>query len=152
MSPSAKVAAVARFRALHAAGCFLLPNPWDAGSTRFLEHLGFPAVATTSAGFAFTRGLPDSPEAVPLEMMLGHFREIVAATTLPVNADFLNGYADAPDGVAANVRSCVERAWPGCRSRTRRATRRPRCTPWTSRWSASAPHAPRSTAAAFPWC
>jgi len=107
MSPSAQSAAVERFRALHASGCFLLPNPWDAGSARFLEHLGFAAVATTSAGFAFTRGLPDSPDAVPLETMLGHFREIVAATALPVNADFLNGYADAPEAVAANVRACV---------------------------------------------
>jgi len=107
MRPSTQRAAAERFRELHAAGCFLLPNPWDAGSARFLEHLGFEAVATTSAGFAFTRGLPDSPDAVPLEAMLGHFREVVAATALPVNADFLNGYADAPDAVAANVRACV---------------------------------------------
>ena len=101
-------AAAERFRALHASGCFLLPNPWDPGSARYLEHLGFEAVATTSAGFAFSRGLTDSPDAVPLELMLEHFREVVGATSLPVNADFLNGYADEPESVAENVTRCLE--------------------------------------------
>lgn len=99
--------AIERFQQLHVSGCFLLPNPWDAGSTIYLEHLGFKAVATTSAGFAFSKGLPDGPAAVSRDMMLDHFREIAAATTLPVNADFQNGYADEPDGVAASVELCI---------------------------------------------
>jgi 2-methylisocitrate lyase-like PEP mutase family enzyme len=85
----------------------VLPNPWDAGSAIYLEHLGFKAVATTSAGFAFTKGLPDDPELIPREMMLEHFREIAAATSVPVNADFQNGFADDPDAVAESVRLCV---------------------------------------------
>jgi 2-methylisocitrate lyase-like PEP mutase family enzyme len=94
------------FRELHSGGCFVLPNPWDIGSARYLQHLGFKALATSSAGFAFSRGLPDN--GVPLEMMLEHVREIVEATDLPVNADFENGYADAPEEIAKNVRLCVE--------------------------------------------
>jgi 2-methylisocitrate lyase-like PEP mutase family enzyme len=94
------------FRQLHERGCFVLPNPWDIGSAKFLEHLGFKALATTSAGFAFSRGLADG--AVGLDMMLAHVREIVEATELPVNADFENGYADDPEAVAQNVRRCVE--------------------------------------------
>lgn len=93
------------FRALHESGCFLIPNPWDVGSAVYLEHLGFKALATTSAGFAFSRGLPDY--AVPLDVMLAHIAELVTATNLPVNADFENGYSDDPEGVAANVRRCV---------------------------------------------
>jgi 2-methylisocitrate lyase-like PEP mutase family enzyme len=99
--------AVKQFRALHASGCFVLPNPPDAGSAVYLEHVGFKAVATTSAGFAFTKGFPDGSAQVSLEMMLEHFREMAAAVSLPVNADFLNGYADEPDGVAENVRCCT---------------------------------------------
>jgi 2-methylisocitrate lyase-like PEP mutase family enzyme len=95
------------FRALHESGCFVLPNPWDAGSAIYLEHIGFKALATTSAGFAFSRGLPDGPEFVSRDMMLEHFREIVEATSLPVNADFQNGYADDPEGVAESVKLCV---------------------------------------------
>jgi 2-methylisocitrate lyase-like PEP mutase family enzyme len=98
---------VAAYRDLHQSGCFLLPNPWDAGSTRFLETLGFRALATTSAGMAFSRALPDRVSAVPCAAMLAHVREIVEATTLPVNADFQNGYADDPEGVARNVGWCV---------------------------------------------
>jgi 2-methylisocitrate lyase-like PEP mutase family enzyme len=94
------------FRELHRSGCFALPNPWDIGSARYLEHLGFKAIATTSAGFAFSRGLADG--AVGCDLMLAHIREMVEATDLPVNADFENGYADDPDGVAENVRRCVE--------------------------------------------
>jgi 2-methylisocitrate lyase-like PEP mutase family enzyme len=97
--------AVARFRELHASGCFVLPNPWDVGSAIYLEHLGFHALATTSAGAAFARGLPDT--AVPLDAMLEHFREVAAATSLPLNADFQNGYADEPEGVATNVARCI---------------------------------------------
>ena len=96
-----------RFHELHESGCFVLPNPWDVGSAIYLEHLGFHAVATTSAGFAFTKGLPDDPELIPREMMLEHFREIAAATSLPVNADFQNGFADDPEAIAESVRLCV---------------------------------------------
>jgi len=105
---STQLSAIEAFRALHESGCFVLPNPWDAGSAIYLEHLGFKALATTSAGFAFSKGLPDGPQFVPCEMMLGHFAEMAAATSLPVNADFQNGYADKPDAVAANVKWCIE--------------------------------------------
>jgi 2-methylisocitrate lyase-like PEP mutase family enzyme len=94
------------FRQLHQSGCFALPNPWDIGTAKYLQHLGFKAIATTSAGFAFSRGAADG--GVGLHAMLAHISEIVAATDLPVNADFENGYADDPDGVAENVRHCVE--------------------------------------------
>src|SRR5262245_8398951 len=101
------MAVVARFRELHASGCFVLPNPWDMGSAIFLERLGFKALATTSAGFAFSRGLPDSVRAVPRDLMLAHVRDIAQATSLPVNADFQSGYADEPEAVAENVKLCV---------------------------------------------
>lgn len=97
--------AVATFRELHQSGCFVLPNPWDIGTALYLRHLGFKALATTSAGFAFTRGLKDG--GVPRDEMLAHIREIANATPLPVNADFLNGYADDPEQVAKNVTLCV---------------------------------------------
>jgi 2-methylisocitrate lyase-like PEP mutase family enzyme len=94
------------FRKLHETGCFVIPNPWDIGSARYLAQLGFKALATTSAGFAFTRALPDG--GVPRDMMLAHIREIVEATELPVNADFEAGYARDPQGVAESVRLGVE--------------------------------------------
>ena len=97
--------AAAKFRALHESGCFVLPNPWDIGTAIYLERLGFEALATTSAGFAFSRGKSDG--AVPRDDMLAHIREIVEATALPVNADFMAGYADDPEDVAANVRLCI---------------------------------------------
>src|SRR5581483_1979590 len=103
MSPSPAAA----FRALHESGCFVLPNPWDAGSARYLAHLGFRAIATTSAGAAFARGLPDEVWAVPRDVMLAHIRELVAASPVPVNADFQSGYAHDPEGVAENVKLCV---------------------------------------------
>jgi 2-methylisocitrate lyase-like PEP mutase family enzyme len=93
------------FAELHQSGCFAIPNPWDVGSARYLQHLRFKAVATSSAGFAFSRALPDN--AVPRDAMLAHIRDIVEATDVPVNADFENGYADDPDAVAENVRLCV---------------------------------------------
>jgi 2-methylisocitrate lyase-like PEP mutase family enzyme len=96
----------AKFRALHESGCFVLPNPWDIGTAIYLERLGFKALATTSAGFAFSRGKPDG--GVPRDEMLAHVREIVKATALPVNADFHAGYADEPEDVAANARLCVK--------------------------------------------
>ncbi|MBV8728651.1 MAG: isocitrate lyase/phosphoenolpyruvate mutase family protein [Acidobacteriia bacterium] len=95
----------AAFRKLHESGCFVIPNPWDVGTARYLRHLGFPALASTSAGLAFSRGLPDA--AVPRDMVLEHIREIAAAVELPVNADFESGFADEPEGVAANVRLCI---------------------------------------------
>jgi 2-methylisocitrate lyase-like PEP mutase family enzyme len=94
------------FRKLHEADCFVIPNPWDIGTARYLQHLGFKALATTSAGFAFSQGRPDG--AVPRGPVLAHFREIVDATDLPVNADFEGGFAHEPDGVADSVRLCVE--------------------------------------------
>jgi 2-methylisocitrate lyase-like PEP mutase family enzyme len=106
MNNPAQASAVAQFRALHQSGCFVLPNPWDAGTAIYLKHLGFKALATTSAGFAFSRGLSDGK--VPRDEMLGHIRDIAAATPLPVNADFLNGFAIEPEEVASNVKLCVE--------------------------------------------
>jgi 2-methylisocitrate lyase-like PEP mutase family enzyme len=96
------------FRKLHESGCFVIPNPWDPGTARYLRHLGFKALATTSGGFAFSRGLPDGDSAATRDMVLNHIAEIVAAVEMPINADFQSGYADEPDGVAANVRLCVE--------------------------------------------
>src|SRR5436190_12906309 len=105
MSSAQQTSVAAKFRAMHESGCFVLPNPWDIGTTIYLEHLGFEALATTSAGFAFSRGKRDG--GVPRDELLVHIREIVQATALPVNADFLNGFADTPEGVAANVKLCV---------------------------------------------
>lgn len=102
-----QLTAIETFRALHESGCFVMPNPWDAGSAVYLQHLGFPALATTSAGFAFTKALPDSVSAVPRDLMLAHISEVVAATPLPLNADFQTGYADEPEGVAASVALCI---------------------------------------------
>jgi 2-methylisocitrate lyase-like PEP mutase family enzyme len=95
-----------RFHALHKSGCFVLPNPWDIGTAIYLERLGFKALATTSAGFAFSRGKPDG--GVLRDEMLAHIREIVNATALPVNADFEAAYGDEPEDVRANVRLCIE--------------------------------------------
>jgi len=103
---SKQLSAVEQFKALHKSGCFVLPNPWDVGSAIYLEHAGFKALATTSAGFAFALGFPDG--GVVLNRMLDHFRDIAASTSLPVNADFLNAFADDPAGVADNVGRCVE--------------------------------------------
>src|SRR5262245_55586627 len=96
----------ATFRKLHAEGCFVIPNPWDLGSARYLQGLGFKALATTSAGFAFTQGLPAG--GVSRAMMLAHFREIEAATVVPVYADVEGVFADEPECVAESVRLCVE--------------------------------------------
>lgn len=94
------------FRKLHESGCFVMPNPWDEGSARWLRGQGFKALASTSAGFAFTQGRADQD--VPRDMMLAHLAKLVKAVPdLPVNADFENGYADTPDGVAANVKLCI---------------------------------------------
>ncbi|HET7114157.1 MAG TPA: isocitrate lyase/phosphoenolpyruvate mutase family protein [Pyrinomonadaceae bacterium] len=99
--------AVEVFAALHKAGCFVIPNPWDMGSAIYLQHLGFKALASTSSGFAFSQGWTDTSSAALLAAVLVHLRDIVQATSVPVNADFRNGYADEPEGVAANVALCV---------------------------------------------
>jgi len=104
---STQLSAVATFRSLHASGCFVLPNPWDAGTAVYLHHLGFKALATTSSGFAFSRALPDEVWAIPRDLMLEHIRDVVSATSLPVNADFQTGYADEPEDVARNVALCI---------------------------------------------
>jgi 2-methylisocitrate lyase-like PEP mutase family enzyme len=98
----------AHFRKLHESGCFVIPNPWDTGTARYLRHLGFQALATTSAGLAFSQGRSDADWVVPREVVLRHIAEIVAAVELPVNADFESGYAHDPEGVAESVRLCVE--------------------------------------------
>ena len=96
----------ADFRALHEQGCFVIPNPWDTGSARFLEGMGFKALATTSSGFAWSQGRADG--AMSREHILAHLRELVEATDLPVNADFENGFAADAKGVAESVSLAIE--------------------------------------------
>jgi 2-methylisocitrate lyase-like PEP mutase family enzyme len=96
------------FERLHRTGCFVVPNPWDIGSARLLEHLGFQALATTSAGFQFTRGRADTVWGTSCDEAIDHIRKIVLATDLPVNADFQSGYAHKPEEVARNVTRCIE--------------------------------------------
>ena len=94
------------FRKMHATGCFVIPNPWDVGSARFLQGLGFKALATTSSGFAWSRGCADNT--ITRDMALAHLHDIVAATDIPVNADFESGFAVNAAGVAQSVRLAVE--------------------------------------------
>jgi 2-methylisocitrate lyase-like PEP mutase family enzyme len=94
------------FRRLHESGCFVIPNPWDVGSALYLQSLGFKALATTSAGFAWSRGAADG--GITREAALAHIAELSAAADVPVNADFEGGFADAPEDVAESVRLCVE--------------------------------------------
>ncbi len=101
----------ALLKSLHSTGCFVIPNPWDIGSARYLAGLGFKALATTSAGFAWSIGRPD--EAVPVESVLAHLRAMAAAVDLPVSADFENGFADAPEDVAAHVALAVDNGIAG---------------------------------------
>lgn len=93
-----------RFMELHTQGCFVMPNAWNAGSAKILAAFGFPALGTTSAGLALSRGHGDQVSALPLEATLVNIAEIADAAALPVSADFENGYADLPEDVAANVR------------------------------------------------
>src|SRR3984957_14860902 len=86
------------FRELHQSGCFVIPNPWSVGSARYLQGLGFKALATTSSGFAHSQGFADGAQA--LDEVLAHFQEIADATDVPLNADFENGYADDLDTLA----------------------------------------------------
>jgi 2-methylisocitrate lyase-like PEP mutase family enzyme len=95
-----------RFHELHRRGCFVIPNPWDPGSARYLQALGFQALATTSSGFAWSQGRADGT--VSREAALAHLRAMVEATDLPVNADFQGGFAHEPEGVAESVRLAVE--------------------------------------------
>jgi 2-methylisocitrate lyase-like PEP mutase family enzyme len=89
------------FRRLHESGCFVMPNPWNLGSARLLARLGFPALATTSAGFAWSQGRPDN--GVSLEEVLAHLQSIAHGVELPINADFEGGFATEPGAVHANV-------------------------------------------------
>jgi 2-methylisocitrate lyase-like PEP mutase family enzyme len=97
---------VTAFHALHRSGCFVMPNPWDVGSARALERLGFPALATTSAGMAWTLGRPDTE--ATLEEVLDHLRVVAGAVRIPVNADFEDGYAVDPELVGPNVRLATQ--------------------------------------------
>lgn len=102
---------VDRFRALHERdGIFVMPNPWDRGSALLLEALGFPALGTSSAGFAFSAGRADAARAVSRDEMLAHVAELAAATSLPVSADLEAGYSDTPEGVAETMRLAVSEA------------------------------------------
>jgi 2-methylisocitrate lyase-like PEP mutase family enzyme len=107
--PSALAARRQAFRALHERGCFVIPNPWDVGSARYLQHLGFAALATTSAGFAFSRGLSDSGDDSVLsrDRNLAYIADIAASVDLPVSADFMSGYGKTPEEVAESVTRCI---------------------------------------------
>lgn len=94
-----------QFRSYHEAGTFVIPNPWDVGSARLLAHVGFKALATSSAGYAFSRGMPDG--AVGREAMMEHLVQIVSATDLPVSADLENGFGDAPEAAAETIRQAA---------------------------------------------
>ena len=94
------------FQRLHESGCFVIPNPWDVGSARLLQSLGFKALATTSAGFAWTKGRPDS--GATRDMVIAHLQEMVAATDVPINADFESGFAADAAGVAESVRLAID--------------------------------------------
>jgi 2-methylisocitrate lyase-like PEP mutase family enzyme len=93
------------FRKLHKSGCFVIPNPWNVGSARYLQGLGFKALATTSSGYAHAQGYPDGGQS--RAQVLAHFAELAAATDVPLNADFEDGLADSPEGVAESVALCV---------------------------------------------
>ena len=105
-TPTAIAARRAAFRQLHASGCFVIPTPWDVGSARWLAQLGFKALASTSSGAAWSQGCADGQ--MPLPAVLAYLRALVAATELPVNADFESGFADSPEGVAQNVRAAID--------------------------------------------
>jgi 2-methylisocitrate lyase-like PEP mutase family enzyme len=93
------------FRALHQSGCFVIPNPWNVGTARYLQGLGFKALASTSSGHAHSQGYADGAQSI--DDVLAHYRELAEATDIPLNADFENGFADDPEGVAANVTRCI---------------------------------------------
>ena len=93
------------FRTLHQSGCFVIPNPWNVGTARYLQGLGFKALATTSSGHAHSEGYADGAQS--MDDVLAHYRELAEATDIPLNADFENGFADDPESVAANVSRCI---------------------------------------------
>jgi 2-methylisocitrate lyase-like PEP mutase family enzyme len=93
------------FRKLHESGCFVIPNPWNVGTARYLQGLGFKALATTSSGHAHSQGYADGTQT--RDDVLAHFRELADAADVPLNGDFENGFADDPDGVAENVTRCI---------------------------------------------
>ncbi len=94
------------FHDLHKSGCFVIPNPWNVGSARYLEGLGFKAIASTSSGHAHSNGMPDGAQS--LDEVLAHYKELAASVDIPLNADFENGFADTPEDVAKNVTRCIE--------------------------------------------
>ena len=94
------------FRDLHKSGCFVIPNPWDVGSARILQHMGFAALATTSAGFAWAIGKPD--HLITLDDILKHLTELSASVDIPMNADFESGFAEKPEDVARNVTAAIK--------------------------------------------
>jgi 2-methylisocitrate lyase-like PEP mutase family enzyme len=102
---------VRRFRQLHESGCFVIPNPWDVGSARVLAGLGFPALATTSSGFAWSQGRRDASST--LDETLAHFRELAQSVSVPVNGDFRGGFATEPQAVGANVALAVRTGLAG---------------------------------------
>ncbi|MEQ8667034.1 MAG: isocitrate lyase/phosphoenolpyruvate mutase family protein [Rhodospirillales bacterium] len=107
MTDHTDVSPAKRFKDLHRDGCFIMPNAWNAGSAKILAGMGFEAIATTSAGLALTRGHGDQTADLPLDATLDNIAEISNAVSLPVSADFENGYADNPEGVAANIRQAA---------------------------------------------
>jgi 2-methylisocitrate lyase-like PEP mutase family enzyme len=106
----------APFRQLHAGGCFLIPNPWDVGSARWLQGLGFAALASTSSGMAWSQGAADNR--ITRQQALDHLRALVDATDVPVNADFENGVGDSPEAVADSVRLAVATGVAGLLARS----------------------------------
>ena len=140
------------FRGLHEGGCFVIPNPWDVGSARYLQHLGFPALATTSAGFAFSQGLPDSDAAVSRDRSLAHIAEIAASVEVPVNADFQSGYGVRPQEVADSVARCVATGVAGLSVEDSTGERRRHSTNYRLRSSVSMPRDKRSIGRAAACC
>jgi 2-methylisocitrate lyase-like PEP mutase family enzyme len=132
------------FRRMHESGCFVIPNPWDTGSARYLSSLGFKALATTSAGAAWAMGYADSR--TPAPRMIAHIREIVEATELPVNADFEGGYVDSPEDLQRAVRECVDTGVAGLSIEDFTGDRFDPISP------ALPPRAPRSTGLAATCC
>lgn len=122
VGPMAASDAVAEFRRLYETGCFLMPNPWDVGGARFPAQLGVKALATTSAGFAFREGRPDTPTALAVDDVLAHVREIVQATELPVNVDSRRATRTTPTESSRTSPRVFAPAPPDSRSKTRAAT------------------------------
>ena len=107
MDKTKQKSTIARFRELHESGCFVIPNPWDAGTAKCLESIGFKALATTSAAVSFSRGLPDEVGALSVDNVLANATEIIFSTTLPVSVDLQHGYAREPQDVASNAIRCL---------------------------------------------